>query len=158
MERLEQMNILMIGNNPIELSDVDRSVFNFSRGALKTTFLFDLTTLATSLKNLNPSGVFIDDKLNIKEIKRAIFRMHRNKNTAHIPVTIIKSSNFANYPNLGADDFILNSSMGGQSIYKSVINGKRFRKSRIYLKKAYRKQQGRFMEFVDILESVFYSF
>lgn len=158
MERLEQMNILLIGNNPIELSDVDESVYNFSRGALRATFLFDLSKLASSLKNLNPSGVFIDDKLNIKEIKRAIFKMHKNRNTAHIPVTIIKSSNFANYPNLGADDFILNSSMSGQSIYKSVLNGKRFRKSRIYIKKAYRKQQGRFMEFADNLESIFYSF
>lgn len=158
MERLEHMNILMIGNNPIELSNVDESVANFSRGALKTTFLFDFTKLTDSIKNINPAGVFIDDKLNIEDIKRAIFRLHRNKNTAHIPVTIIKSSNFANYPNLGADDFILNSAITGKAIYKSVLNGKRFRKSRIYFKKVYRTQQGRFNNFVEYIEAVFYSF
>lgn len=152
------MNILIVGNSPIELSSVDESITNFSRGVLRTTFLFNLTKLTSSLKNLNPAGVFMDDQLNIKEVKRAIFRMHRNKNTAHIPVTIIKSSNFANYPNLGADDFILNSAISGKTIYNSVINGKRFRKSRIYFKKAYRKQQGRLADFIERVETVFYSF
>lgn len=157
MERLENMNILMVGNNPIELSLVDDSITKFGRGALKTTFLFDLSKLTSSLKNLNPAGVFMDDKLNIKEVKKAIYRMHQNKNTAHIPVTIIKSSNFENYPNLGADDFILNTHLTGKSIYNSVINGKQFRISRIYFRKVYRKHQGKVSNFREKLDSIFYS-
>ena len=158
MKRLEEMNILMVGNCPIELSSVDESITKFSRGALKATFLFDLTKLTSSLKHLNPAGVFMDDKLNINDIKNAIYRMNRNKTTAHIPVTIIKSSNFENYPNLGADDFILNSNLTGRSIYKSVINGKQFRISRIYFRKAYRKHQGKMADFKEKLETLFYSF
>jgi len=142
MEKLERMNILLVGNNPIELSVVEKAIAGFGRGLLKTTYIFDLKSLANSIKVLNPAGIFIDDKLNIRDIKKAIYKLHRNKRTAHIPVTLIKSSNFTNYPNLGADDFILNSNMSGKSVYNSVMSGSRFRKTSAYLKTIYQNQQG----------------
>ncbi len=156
MEKLERMNILLVGNNPIELSTVDNSIEGFSRGLLKTTFIFDLKSIAQSIKKLNPAGIFIDDKLNIKEIKNAILKLRRNKSTSHIPVTLIKSSNFSSYPNLGVDDFILNTNISGKGIYKSVANGAKFRKSSLFLRKAYRKQQGKFANLQTNLSMLFY--
>lgn len=158
MKRLEQMNILLVGNNPTELSIVNQSAVSFRKTVLKATVLFDFKKLSQSIKNLNPSGIFIDDKLNLKEIKRVISKLHNSKNTSHIPVTIIKSSNYTNYPNLGADDFILHTNLNGSSIYNSVVNGRQFRKSRIYVIKAYRKQKGRFFEIREKADTFFSNF
>ncbi len=156
MEKLERMNILLVGNNPIELSTVDSSIEGFGRGLLKTTFIFDLKSIAQSIKKLNPAGIFIDDKLNIKEIKNTILKLRRNKNTSHIPITLIKSSNFLSYPNLGADDFILHTNMSGKGIYQSVTNGARFRKSSVFFKNVYLKQQGKLAKLHASLNTLFY--
>ncbi len=149
MKNLQKMNILFVGNNSNELAIVNQSVASFSRGILKTTVLFDLKKLAQSIKKINPAGIFIDDRFNLKEIGRIISKLHSSKNTSHIPITILKSSNFINYPKLEADDFILRSNLSGSSIYNSVINGKRFRKSRVYFRKLYRSQKGKFVELKD---------
>jgi len=158
MKRLEHMNILLVGNNPTELSIANQSVVAFRKSILKTTVLFNFKKLTQSIKLLNPSGIFIDDKLNLKEIKKVIYKLHRNKNTSHIPVTIIKSSNYTSYPNLGADDFILHTNLNGSSIYNSVINGKQFRKSRIYFIKVYRKQKGKIAQAKEKLEEIIFGF
>jgi hypothetical protein len=149
MKRLERMSILFVGNNPNELAIVNKSVSSFSRGILKATILFDLKKLTQSIKKLNPAGVFIDDRYNLGDIRKAISKLHGNKSTSHIPITILKSSNYLNYPKLEADDFILRSNLTGSSIYNSVINGKRFRKSRVYFRKLYRNQKGKFVELKD---------
>lgn len=143
------MNILFVGNNPNELAIVNQSVSSFSRGILKATVLFDLKKITQSIKKLNPAGIFIDDRYNLKEIRKVVSQLHANKSTSHIPITILKSSNYLSYPKLEVDDFILRSNITGNSIYNSVINGKRFRKSRIYFRKLYRNQKGKFVEFKD---------
>lgn len=133
MEKLERMNILLVGNNPIELSTIEKSIAGFGRGLLKTTSIFDLQSLKSRIKNLKPAGIFIDDKFSINDIKNFIYTLHRNKNTSHIPVTLIKSSNFTNYPNSGADDFMLHTNLSGKGIYQSVLSGSKFRKTLSYL-------------------------
>lgn len=146
MKRIEQMNILVVGNNTAELASVNQIISSFRKGVMKATVLFDLKKLSQSIKKLNPAGIFIDDRYNLKEIGKVIKQLHSNESTTHIPITILKSSNFINYPKLEADDFILQSNLTGNSIYSSVINGKRFRKSRIYFRKLYRNQKGKFIE------------
>lgn len=143
------MNILFVGNNPNELAIVNQSVSSFSRGVLKATVLFDLKKLTQSIKKLNPAGIFIDDRYNLNEIRKVVTQLHGNKSTSHIPITILKSSNYLSYPKLEVDDFILRSNLSGNSIYNSVINGKRFRKSRIYFRKLYRSRKGRLVEMKD---------
>ena len=142
MKRLEPYTILLVGNNPMVLSSLHDKVRKYRHRSLKTTFLFDLSKLTTYIKKLHPAAIFIDDSLNMREVRRTIFRLHNHKNTAHIPVTLIKSSNFTNYPNLEADDYLLRDNLNPASMYQSVVNGRRFRKTRIYLKKMYRKHIG----------------
>lgn len=154
MKNLQKMNILFVGNNPSELAVVNQSVSTFSRGILKPTILFDLKKLSQKIKKINPAGIFIDDRYNLNEIGKVISRLHGNKNTSHIPITILKSSNYISYPKLEADDFILRSNLTGNIIYRSVINGKRFRKSRIYFRKLYRSQKGRIVEMKDRLNEL----
>ena len=155
MGRLAPINILMVGNNPIELSAVHKSINSFKKGFMKATFLFDLKMLKQSIKNLNPSAIFIDDTYNLKDVRKEISRIHGNTNTSHIPITLLKSSNYSSFPKLEADDFMLKSNLTGKSIYKSVLNGRRFRISRIYFKKAYRVQKGKMAELKEKLQELF---
>jgi len=155
MGRLAPINILLVGNNPIELSKVQKSINSFKKGFMKATFLFDLKMLKQSISNLNPSAIFIDDNYNLKDVRKEISRIHSNTHTSHIPITLLKSSNYSNFPKLDADDFILKSNLSGKSIYNSVLNGRRFRISRIYFKKVYRVQKGRISDWKEKLQELF---
>jgi hypothetical protein len=152
MKRLAPMNILLVGNNPVELSNVYNSISSLGKGLLNTTVLFDLKKIKQSIKQLSPSAIFIDDRYGMKELRRTISSIHGNSDTNHISITLLKSSNYSNYPKLEADDFILKSGMDGHSIHTSVKNAMRFRKSRIYINKAYRKRKGQLIEMKEKIE------
>lgn len=155
MKRLAPMNILLVGNNPLELSDVHASISSFRKGLLKTTVLFDLKKIGQSIKNLNPSAIFIDDRYSTKDLRKAIARVHRNAETNHIPITLLKSSNYGNVAGIEADDFMMKTDLNGSSIYASITNGRRFRKSRIYFNKVYRKRKGQLLELKEKVEDFF---
>ena len=157
MKRLAPMNILLVGNNPVELSDLYKQISSFKKGLLKATVLFDLRKIKQSVKNLNPSAIFIDDRYNPVELKRTINKIHGSDDTSHISITLMKSSNYNNHPELEADDFVLKDNVTGNSVYASIVNGRRFRKSRIYFKKAYRKRKGQLKEIREKVESYFNS-
>lgn len=149
------MNILLVGNNPLELSDVYHQISSFKKGLLKTTVLFDLKKIKKYVKDLNPSAIFIDDRYSTKELRRTITRIHGTEDTHHIPITLLKSSNMSTSANLEVDDFVLKSNLTGSSIYASIINGGRFRRSRIYFKKVYRKRKGQLHEIKEKIETIF---
>lgn len=155
MKRLAPMNILLVGNNPLELSDVYNQISSFKKGLLKTTVLFDLKKIKQHIKNLNPSAIFIDDKYSTKELSRAISRIHGSEDTHHIPITLMKSTNRSTHSGLEVDDFLLKTNLTGSSIYASITNGRRFRKSRIYFNKAYRKRKGQLKDLRVRVEDLF---
>lgn len=155
MKSLAPMNILLVGNNPLELSDVHSSISSFRKGLLKTTVLFDLKKIGQHIKNLNPSAIFIDDRYSTKELTRAISRIHGREETTHIPITLMKSSNHSTHSALEVDDFVLKTNLTGHAIYTSITNGRRFRKSRIYFNKVYRKRKGQINELMEKVEAIF---
>ena len=149
------MNILLVGNNSLELSDVYHQISSVKMSLLKTTVLFDLKKIKKYVKYLNPSAIFIDDRYSTKELRRTITRIHGTEDTHHIPITLLKSSNMSTSANLEVDDFVLKSNLTGSSIYASIINGGRFRRSRIYFKKVYRKRKGQLNEIKEKIETIF---
>ena len=89
----DSMNILLVGNNPRELTDIYSSISAFKSPSFKLEVAFDLRNIFRRIRKFKPATILIDDRLNHRKLNRLIKRIHRNAHTHDIPVTILKSSN-----------------------------------------------------------------
>lgn len=136
------INVFLIGNNPSELGGIYESLKNFTKRKLITEFAFDIKNVLVRVIKFSPSFILVDDKLTTEQIKLLIDRLSNNKKTKEIPIALLKSSNFSEVITYGFSDFILKDSLSADRIYTSIINSIKFRKSRKFLYKIYKKQAG----------------
>ena len=138
------INIFLIGNNPSELGGIYESLKNFTKRKLITEFAFDLKNVLVKVIKFSPGFILVDDKLTSRQIKILIRKLSNNKKTKEIPIALLKSSNYSEVITYGISDFILKESLSADRIYTSILNSIKFRKSRKYLYKIYKKQMGYF--------------
>ena len=136
------INIFLIGNNPSELGGIYKSLQNFTKRKFITEFAFDLKNVLVRIIKFSPGFILVDDKLSTGQIKILIRRLNNNKKTKEIPIALMKSSNYSEVITYGFSDFILKESLSADRIYTAILNTIKFRKSRKYLYKIYKKQVG----------------
>ena len=136
------INIFSIGNNPSELGGIYESLKNFTKRKLITEFAFDIKNVLVRVIKFSPGFILVDDKLTSGQIKILIRKLSNNKKTKEIPIALLKSSNYSEVITYGISDYILKESLSADRIYASILNSIKFRKSRKYLYKIYKKQAG----------------
>lgn len=140
-------NILLIGNNPRELSSVYNLLKKIKKREFITDIAFDLKNIFLRIARFRPNFILIDDALNKRQIKKLLNRLRRNKKTQDIPIAVLKSSNYNETLNEGVSDFILKENMSSDSLYHSILNSIRFHKTYRYLRYAYRKRAWQLTKF-----------
>jgi DNA-binding response OmpR family regulator len=88
---LHDIKILIVGNNPIELSHVFKNLSEVQGSKLVTEIAFDFKTIRERLSTFMPNFIFIDDNIGKMELKHVIDSLAKRK-TKGIPITILKSS------------------------------------------------------------------
>lgn len=136
------INVFLIGNNPSELGGIYESLKNFTKRKLITEFAFDIKNVLVRVIKFSPGFILVDDKLTSEQIKILIRKLSNNKKTKEIPIALLKSSNYSEVITYGISDYILKESLSAERIYTSILNSIKFRKSRKYLYKIYKKQAG----------------
>lgn len=136
----ENLNVLLVGNNPIELSKVFDSVRNIPGKRILTEIAFDIKTIVERLVNFRPNYILIDDNIGKLELKNAVKMLGKDKKTRNIPITILKNSNYEEVFSVGVMDYILKEHVSGNSLYTTISNSLKFRKTQIYLYKAFKKR------------------
>jgi len=136
------INVFLIGNNPSELGGIYQSLQNFTKRKLITEFAFDLKNILIKVIKFSPGFILVDDKLTSGQLKILIRSLSNNKKTKEIPIALMKSSNYSEVITHGFSDFILKESLSADRIYTAILNSIKFRKSRKYLYKIYKKQAG----------------
>ena len=142
----DSMNILLIGNNPRELTEIYSRISTFKSHAFKLEVAFDLRHIFRRIRKFKPSTILIDDRLNSQKLNRLIKRIHRNVHTHEIPVTILKSSNNEFSIEAEVDDYLLKENIDADHLRLSILNSRRLRKTSIYLYKSYRKSRNLFQK------------
>lgn len=142
----DSMNILLVGNNPRELTVIYSSISAFTSPVFKLEVAFDLRNIFQRIRKFKPATILIDDRLNHRKLNRLIKRIHRNAHTHDIPVTILKSSNDEFAIDAEVDDYILKANLGAERLRFSILNSIRLRKTSIFLYKSYRKSRNIFQK------------
>lgn len=136
------INVLLIGNNPMELGTVLEQLKQVRARKIITEIAFDLKSIVERLIRFNPNFIFIDDNIGRLELQLTLKRLSSNRKTKDIPIAVLKSSNYHEaFGSSSILDYLLKQNLTADALYNTVKNSLRFRKTQIYLQKVYQKRK-----------------
>lgn len=135
--------ILLIGNNPMELSSILDKINQIHGIKVITEIAFDMKTIFERLLNFKPNYILIDDNIGQAQLTETVKTLSRRNKTRDIPITVLKNSNYQeSFVNGGILDYLLKANLSAESLYNTLKNSLKFRRTREFLRKAYRKRGG----------------
>jgi CheY-like chemotaxis protein len=136
------LNVLLIGNNPMELGTVLDKLNEVRAQKIITEIAFDLRSILERLMRFNPNFIFIDDNIGRQGLQETLKQLSSNRKTKDIPITVLKNSNYQEA--LGASsvlDYLLKQNLSADALYNTVKNSLRFRRTQLYLYKMCQKKK-----------------
>jgi hypothetical protein len=145
---LEKLNVLVVGNNPIELSKVFDNLSKVQGKWVITEIAFDLKSIFERLIRFRPHYILIDDNIGKAELKTTVDALLNTRKTKNIPITVLKNSNYHEAIGTGVLNYILKENLTGDSLYTALRNSLKFRKTQLYLYNAYKKRKGQLLRLI----------
>ena len=139
---IEELNVLVVGNNPTELGVVFDSLENIRDKRVMTEIAFDLKTIFERLAKFRPAYILIDDNIGIPELKNAVRALLKFRKTKGIPITILKNSNYHEAINEGVMNYVLKKGLTSDALYRALKNSVKSKITQRYLFEAYKKRTG----------------
>lgn len=137
----ERWGVLVVGNNPIELSQVFDRLCGISHKTILPEMAFDLQSVLQRLEHFRPQHILIDDNLGESALHALLGRLHKRR-TRNVPVTVLKSSNYHQTVGAGVVNYVLKQNLTSELLYRELLNSLHFLKTQRYWKQAYRRRKG----------------
>lgn len=146
----DSMNILLIGNNPIEMSALLKTISKVPGRKIMTEIAFDVKSCWARMINFHPNFILIDDNIGRKELGYTVDSLANNLKTRDIPITVLKNSNYEEAI-VSADilDYLLKKDLTADSLYNAIKNTLKFRRTRQYLLDVYNKRKDLLLKLVN---------
>lgn len=145
----EPLNVLLIGNNPIEMGNVMDKIKQMRGRIVNTEIAFDTKSLLERLVRFKPNYILIDDNIGQPEFSHTLQALSRNKKTRDLPITVLKNSNFIEtVGSNGFIDYLLKKNLSVEALYSAIKNTLKFRRTQLYLHKAYASRKGQLLRLV----------
>src|SRR6478735_11941049 len=90
----ESVNILLIGNNPIEMSSMLDTIAKVPGRKIMTEIAFDVKSSWQRMVNFQPTFILIDDNIGRSELSQTVDSFVHNSKTRDVPITVLKNSNY----------------------------------------------------------------
>src|SRR5687768_6471511 len=90
----EPLNVLLIGNNPIDMGKTLEKINQIKGRKIITEIAFDLKSIVERLMRFNPNFILIDDNIGKSELELAVDTLSKTRKTKNIPITVLKNSNY----------------------------------------------------------------
>jgi chemotaxis response regulator CheB len=137
----EPLNVLLIGNNPIDLTKTLEKLNQIHGMRIITEIAFDLRSIVERLMKFNPNYILIDDNIGKSELTQAINTLSKRRKTKDIPITVLKNSNYHESSPSGILDYVLKQHFSADSFYSMLRNSLKFKRTQLFLYKAYRRRK-----------------
>ncbi|GAA5035564.1 hypothetical protein GCM10011506_32270 [Marivirga lumbricoides] len=131
----ESISVLLVGNNPIEMSRVYESLTTLKEKIFKIDTSFSDDDTMKKIASSNPNCIIIDDNLGIASLKHLIEKINLLGKEA-LSITLLKTKNSQEVL-YGVQEYLMKESLTPDRIYFSLVNALRFRKTQKYLKIKY---------------------
>jgi hypothetical protein len=137
----DQLHILLVGNNPIDMGHILQKLNQISSARVITEIAFDVKSILERLMKFKPNYIFIDDNIGKAQLYQTVDALSHRHKTRNIPITVLKNSNYEeSYVGESILDYMLKANLSADSIYHTVRNSLRFKKTQMYLYKAYHRR------------------
>ena len=143
---MKEFNILVVGNNPIDLSGIFQRLEEMVDQKFSTRAAFDWESIENRISTFKPHYVLIDDNIGREELEKTVIALSRHRKTKNAPITVIKNSNYQSLVSSGIMDYILKDHSTGENLYRSFLNSIKFRKTQILLARAYHRRKRKIMD------------
>lgn len=143
-----QLNVLLVGNNPIDLSRTEAGLGQIQHHRVIIETAFDLTSILERLSRFRPNFILLDDNLGATGLRLIVDALQTHRKTKNIPVTVLKNSNYIDTINAGVMNYVLKKSISGDVLYTAFMNSLKFKRTQQYLQQAYNKRRGQFLRMV----------
>lgn len=145
----EPLHVLLIGNNPIDLTKTLEKINHLRGFRIITEIAFDLRSIVERLMRFSPNYILIDDNIGKTELTETINTLSKTRKTKDVPITVLKNSNYHESTPIGILDFVLKQNFTAESFYSILRNSLKLKRTQLYLYKAYqrRKKQLRKLRF-----------
>lgn len=137
----EPLSILLIGNNPIDLTKTLEKLNQIHGRRIITEIAFDLRSLFERLLSFSPNFIIIDDNIGRSELTQTVHALSKTRKTRDVPITVLKNSNYHESSSSGILDYVLKQNFSAESFYSILKNSLKFRRTQVYLHKAYQKRK-----------------
>jgi hypothetical protein len=142
---IEEVNVLVVGNNPTELGHVFDCLGKIPGKKIITEIAFDFASIFERLAKFTPAFILIDDNIGKLELNTAVKALLKYRKTKSIPITVLKNSNYHEAINTGVMNYVLKTGLTGESLYQELKNSTRFKATQLYLYQAYKKRRGQML-------------
>lgn len=145
----ETLNVLLIGNNPIDLTRMLEKLNQIHGRRIITEIAFDVRSIVERLIKFNPNFILIDDNIGKSEMTQTVYTLSRSRKTKNVPITVLKNSNYRESTVTGIMDYVLKQNFSAETFYSILRNSLKFKRTQRFLYKAYekRKRQLRRLQF-----------
>jgi hypothetical protein len=138
----EPLHVLLIGNNPIDMSRVLDKLNQIRSTKVITEIAFDLRSIMERLLHFHPNYILIDDNIGKYELTNAVTALAEKSKTKNIPITVLKNSNYQEaYAGNTILNYLLKANLSAEALYTAFRNSLKFRRTQLYLYKAYNKRR-----------------
>ena len=145
----EQVNVLLIGNNPIEMGRVLHNLQQIRGHRITTESAFDLKSIMERLLRFRPNYILIDDNIGKTEMVAAVASLSSNRKTKDIPITVLKNSNYSE--SMGSSsilDYLLKQNLSPDALYNTLKNSLKLRRTQVFLYQAYKKRKQQLLKVI----------
>lgn len=137
----EPLNILLIGNNPIDLTKTLEKLNQIHGRRVITEIAFDLRSILERLLKFKPHFILIDDNIGKSELTETIYTLNKSRKTKDVPITVLKNSNYQESSVSGILDYVLKQNFSAESFYSILRNSLKFKRTQLYLFNAYQERK-----------------
>jgi CheY-like chemotaxis protein len=145
----ETLNVLLVGNNPMEMGGVLEKLQQVRGQRITTEIAFDLKSILERLLRFRPNFIFIDDNIGRNELMQTVNTLSANRATKDVPITVLKNSNYSEA--LGSSsilDYLLKQNLSPEDLYNTLKNSLKLRRTQLYLYQAYNRGKGQLLNAV----------
>jgi DNA-binding NarL/FixJ family response regulator len=135
------LNVLIVGNNPLELSTMLNKIARIPGRMVTTEIAFDMRSIVERLMRFRPNVILIDDNIGTRELGQTVEALAHNRKTKNVPITVLKNSNYREASSsLSVFDYILKTSLTAEALYASIRNSLKARRTQLYLHKVSKRR------------------
>lgn len=136
------LNVLVMGNNPIELTKVFDKLRQFTGKRVVTEIAFDLKSCKERLIRFKPNFIFIDDNLGRQNLSQMVRFFSARNNTKDVPITILKNSNYKESFSGRVMNYLLKENLSVDVLQATISNSFSAWRAQMALLNAYQKRKG----------------